>query len=142
MNVKDKHGQCLINSTSVLAITYVPQFIIHLLQTFPCKSWRSSLTGQSMVRLARFTRVLFELPCGGTVRKRSVTTPTQIIAIFIWTYYTSTFFHYKYLDYITWWMYILSHFGRSYCVFQILIKMTVRPHIINTPGIIFMVHTI
>ena len=25
---------------------------------------------------------------------------------------------YKYLDYITWWMYILSHFGRSYCVFQ------------------------
>ena len=25
----------------------------------------------------------------------------------------------KYLDYITWWMYILSHFGRSYCVFQI-----------------------
>ena len=51
-------------------------------------------------------------------------------------------FHYKYLDYITWWMYILSHFGRSYCVFQILIQMTVRPHIINTPGIIFMVHTI
>ena len=42
-------------------------------------------------RIARFTRVLFELPCGGTVRKRSVKTPTQIIAIFIWTYYTSTF---------------------------------------------------
>ena len=48
----------------------------------------------------------------------------------------------KYLDYITWWMYILSHFGRSYCVFQILIQMTVRPRIINTPHIIFMVHTI
>ena len=29
-------------------------------------------------------------------------------------------------------MYILSHFGCSYCVFQILIQMTVRPHIINT----------
>ena len=49
---------------------------------------------------------------------------------------------YKYLDYITWWMYILSHFGRSYCVFQILIQMTVRPRILNTPHIIFMVHTI
>ena len=33
------------------------------------------------------SRVLFELPCGGTVRKRSVKTPTQIMAIFIWTYY-------------------------------------------------------
>ena len=46
------------------------------------------------------------------------------------------------MDYITWWMYILSHFGRSYCVFQTLIQMTVRPRIINTPHIIFMVHTL
>ena len=53
-----------------------------------------------------------------------------------------TYSYYKYLDYITWWMYIWSHFGRSYCVFQILIQMTVRPRIINTPCCIFMVHTI
>ena len=34
-------------------------------------------------------------------------------------------------------MYILSHFGRSYCVFQILIQMTVIHRIINTPHIFF-----
>ena len=40
-----------------------------------------------------------------------------------------TYSDYKYLDYIIWWMYILSHFGRSYCVFQIVIQMTVTPRI-------------
>ena len=82
------------------------------------------------------------------MRKRSVKTPNTDYCYFHMEilcddiYKFVSYSDYKYLDYITWWMYILSHFGRSYCVFQILIQMTVRPRIINTPHIIFMAHTI
>ena len=57
--------------------------------------------------------------CKSTVWKHQ----TQIIAIFIWKYYMLTFTDliltlwtcsdYKYLDYISLWMYTLSHFGLS-----------------------------
>ena len=71
---------CLVKQFALCCLGVVAILLLNVMEVF------SVGVGALLYR-----RVLFELPCGGTVRKRSVTTPTQIIAIFIWTYYTSTF---------------------------------------------------
>ena len=102
----------LVNwNTIILIILYLSSmFFIIIAENVSRHNYYYTLATSFRIRQYIFLVAL----CGSTMWKHQ----TQIIAIFIWEYYTSTFTNllhalwtysdYKYLDYITWWMYILD----------------------------------